>query len=105
MKSKKPRILALDLDNTLLRSDLSISYRTRTAIKQAEASGLIVVLASCRIPEAKERYVRFLDLHNRPGYLISKNGALITESNTGNIVHEVMLDEETILQICDLAVA
>ena len=97
------RILALDLDDTVLCSDFSISSRTREAIKQAEGAGVTVVLTSGRIPEAMDRYVRLLELHNRPGYLISNNGALITESHTGNIVYESLLDQETITAICDLA--
>ena len=99
----KPRLLALDLDDTLLRSDLSISYRTRNAIKRTEAWGVTVVLASGRIPSAMEQYSKLLGLHKRKGYLICNNGALIQESNTGAIVHEVRIDPETALVICDLA--
>ena len=103
IKSEKPRLLALDLDDTLLRSDLSISGRTRSAIMQTEASGLTVALVSGRNPESIEPVTRMLDLHRRPGYIISNNGALITESNTDKIVHESLLSKETILAICDLA--
>ena len=101
--SKKVRILALDLDDTLLHSNQSISPRTRNAVRRAEEAGVTVVLTSGRIPEAMDRYVRFLDLHKRPAYLISNNGALITESHTGNIVHETLLDPKTIIAVCDLA--
>ncbi|MCL2007470.1 MAG: Cof-type HAD-IIB family hydrolase [Treponema sp.] len=100
---KPIRILAIDMDDTLLSSELSISPRTREAIKRTEQAGVIIVLASGRIPEAMDPYVRFLGLNTRPGYLISNNGALITESDTGNVVHESMLDHKTILTICDLA--
>ena len=103
MKFLRPRILALDLDETLLRKDLSITSNTRNTIKKTIESGVTVVLASSRIPETMERYSRFLNLHKRAGYIISNNGALITESNTGNIVHESLLDREIILKICDLA--
>ena len=106
MQSATPkalRILALDLDDTLLRSDLSISNRTRNAIKRTEQMGVIVVLASGRVPEAMEHASRLLGLNKRPGYLVSNNGALIQESHTGNIVHEAKLDKETVLAVCDLA--
>jgi Cof subfamily protein (haloacid dehalogenase superfamily) len=105
MKSKKMRILALDLDDTALHSDISISKPTRNTIKQAEKEGATVVLASSRIPEAIGRYVRLLGLDKQPGYIISKNGALITESNTGKIIHEARLDVKSALAICDLALA
>jgi len=96
-------MLALDLDDTLLRSDLSISYRTRSAIKRTEPAGVTVVLASGRIPQAMDHFSRLLGLHKRPGYLVSNNGALIQESNTGSIVYESRIEPQIALTICDLA--
>jgi Cof subfamily protein (haloacid dehalogenase superfamily) len=98
-------MIALDLDDTLLRSDLSISYRTRNAIKRAEAAGAVVVLASGRIPGAMERFARLLGMHKRAGYLICNNGTIIQESNTGKIVYEVKIPPETALIAFDLASA
>jgi len=97
------KILALDLDDTLLRSDLSISYRTRNAIRQTAQKGVTVVLASGRVYAAMDTFSRLLGLHERPGYLICNNGALVLETHTGNIVYEAKLDKETILAVCDLA--
>ena len=97
------RLLALDLDDTLLRSDLTISYRTRNAIKRAESAGVTVVLASGRIPAAMEQFARLLGMHRRPGYLICNNGTMIQESHTGNIIHEVRLEAGTALIAFDLA--
>ena len=100
---KPSRLLALDLDNTLLRSELSASHRTRSAIKGAEETGLKVVLVSERLPESMEHVSLLLGLHKTPGYLICNNGALILESHTENIVHEERLPAKTALAICDLA--
>jgi Cof subfamily protein (haloacid dehalogenase superfamily) len=96
-------MLALDLDDTLLRSDLTISYRTRNVIKRAEAAGITVVLASGRVPAAMEHFSRLLGMHKRPGYLICNNGAMIQESHTGNLVHEARIDAGTALIAYDLA--
>jgi Cof subfamily protein (haloacid dehalogenase superfamily) len=97
------KILALDLDDTLLRSDLSISHRTINAIRQTAQLGVTVVLASGRIYAAMNNFSRLLGLHERPGYLICNNGALILETHSGNIVYEAKLDKEIILTVCDLA--
>ena len=97
------RLLALDLDDTLLRSDLSISYRTRNAIKRAEAAGVTVVLASGRIPAAMAQFARLLGMHKRPGYLICNNGTIIQESHTGTIINEVRIDPGIALTAFDLA--
>jgi Cof subfamily protein (haloacid dehalogenase superfamily) len=99
------RMLAIDLDDTLLRSDLSISFRTRNTIKKAEAAGVVVVLASGRIPAAMERYARLLGLHKRPGYLICNNGTIIQESHTGNIIADIQLPTAAALTAYDLAAA
>jgi Cof subfamily protein (haloacid dehalogenase superfamily) len=97
------RLLALDLDDTLLRSDLSISYRTRNAIKKAESAGVTVALASGRVPAAMERFARLLGMDKRPGYLVSNNGTIIQESHTRKLVHEIRIPGETALSAYDLA--
>ena len=99
----KIRLLALDLDDTLLRSDLTISYRTRNAIKRTESAGVRVVLASSRVPSALEHFVNLLGMHKFQGYIISNNGALVQESNTGKIIHETKIPPEIALVVCDLA--
>ncbi|MDR0758857.1 MAG: Cof-type HAD-IIB family hydrolase [Treponema sp.] len=97
------RMIALDLDDTLLRSDLTISFRTRNAIKRAESAGIVVVLASGRIPAALEQFARLLGMHKRPGYLICNNGTMIQESHTGALAYEVKIPTETALIAYDLA--
>ncbi|MDR2095499.1 MAG: Cof-type HAD-IIB family hydrolase [Treponema sp.] len=96
-------MLALDLDDTLLRSDLTISYRTRNAIKRAEAGGIVLVLASSRVPAAIEQFSRLLGMHKRPGYLICNNGTIIRDSRMGTIVFEKKIDSEIALLAYDLA--
>ncbi|MDR1144370.1 MAG: Cof-type HAD-IIB family hydrolase [Spirochaetaceae bacterium] len=97
------RLLALDLDDTLLRSDLSISYRTRNAIRKAEARGVTVVLASSRAPAALERFSALLGLNKKSGYLIANNGTIIQESHTGAFISDVRISPEAALLIFDMA--
>ncbi|HCM26424.1 MAG: hydrolase [Treponema sp. GWB1_62_6] len=99
------RMLALDLDDTLLRGDLTISYRTRGMLKKAEAAGVTVVLASGRAPRAMERYARELDMHKRPGFLVCNNGTTILSSETGKILRETMLPTDAALTVFDLVTA
>jgi len=96
------RLLAVDLDDTLLRSDLTISYRTRNAIKKAEDAGVKVVLASGRVPAAMEPFARMLGMHRRLGYLVCNNGTIIQETLAGNIVYEVRLGSKAALAAFDL---
>jgi Cof subfamily protein (haloacid dehalogenase superfamily) len=95
-------MLALDLDDTLLRSDLTVSFRTRNAIKRAESAGIVVVLASGRIPAAMEQFSRLLGVNKRPGYVICNNGTMVLESNTGEILYEAQIPPEAALIVYDL---
>lgn len=93
MSMNKIALIALDLDDTLLRSDLSISEANRLALQAAENDGIELVLASGRSYAAMESYVRFLGL-GRPGnFLICSNGAEILEAESGIIVERLMLSE------------
>jgi Cof subfamily protein (haloacid dehalogenase superfamily) len=68
------RLLATDLDGTLLRSDGTISPRTRAALQAAEAAGLLVVFVTGRPP-------RWLDaIAEDAGHLgvaVGANGAVV----------------------------
>jgi Cof subfamily protein (haloacid dehalogenase superfamily) len=52
-----------------------------------------------------ERFSRFLGMNKRSSYLICKNGTVILESRTGNVIYEIMLDTGPALTTCDLAEA
>jgi Cof subfamily protein (haloacid dehalogenase superfamily) len=99
----KFRLVALDLDDTLLRSDLSISFRTRNAIRRAMQEGVSIALASGRVPQALDSFAKILGLHKKDGYLICSNGTIITESHTGKIVYETWVPVNAALAAFDLA--
>jgi hydroxymethylpyrimidine pyrophosphatase-like HAD family hydrolase len=48
----RPRLAAIDLDGTLLRSDRTISERSRIAIAAATAAGIEVVVVTARSPRS-----------------------------------------------------
>ena len=97
------RLLALDMDDTLLRSDLSISYRTRNAVRKAGDKGVMVVLASTRAPAVLEYFSGILELNKKPGYLIANNGTIIQESHTGDVIFELRLSSAAALLVFDMA--
>jgi Cof subfamily protein (haloacid dehalogenase superfamily) len=99
------KMLALDLDDTLLRSDLSVSFRTKNALKRVDAAGIAVALVSARVPAAMGRFSRLLGLHRRRGFLICNNGTIIQESNTGKLLYQVHIDPQAGLFAYDLAAA
>ncbi|HWR12837.1 MAG TPA: Cof-type HAD-IIB family hydrolase [Rectinemataceae bacterium] len=87
------KLIALDLDDTLLKSDLSISETNRLAVQEAEKEGIELVLASGRSYFAMRKYIDFLGL-GRPGnFLICSNGAEILEAESGKTKDMLMLPE------------
>ncbi|MDR2658483.1 MAG: Cof-type HAD-IIB family hydrolase [Spirochaetaceae bacterium] len=97
------RLIALDLDDTLLRTDLSISFRTRKAIKRCIAAGIKVVLASGRTYKSMSHYAKLLSLQKDNSCLICGNGALIQETGTGRIIDQVILPPKPALAAFDMA--
>jgi hypothetical protein len=77
------RLLATDLDGTLLRSDLSVSPLTRRAIAEATAAGIRVVFVTGRPP----RWMRAVASETgHAGTAICANGAVLLDL-TGERVH------------------
>ena len=71
------RLLALDIDGTVLRSDKSVSPRTRAALDAARAAGThLVLVTGRRYPAAR----RVADLIGGRLDLVLHNGALIFEN-------------------------
>ncbi|MDR1389912.1 MAG: Cof-type HAD-IIB family hydrolase [Treponema sp.] len=97
------RLLALDMDDTLLRSDSSVSFRTRSALRKTMAAGVIVVLVSSRTPAAMDQFSRILGFTKKRGYLVANNGGLIQESDTGVIIRDIKIPPEAALLVFDMA--
>lgn len=97
------RLIALDMDGTLLTPDHQISPAVREAIRKARAQGIIVVLASGRPYIGIKKYVAELGL-NIPGqYCISYNGGLVQRAEDGSCVAEVTLGHSDYLKFEQLA--
>ena len=71
---RRPRVVATDLDGTLLRSDGSLSDRTRRAIERAEASGVPTLFVTARPPRWLDELADAVGGH---GIAICGNGAFV----------------------------
>ncbi len=92
------RAIATDLDGTLLRSDQTVSGRTRAAIAAAEESGLLVVIATGRPPRWIAPIVEQL---GERGLVVCANGATVYDPAEHRIVHRNDLSPEVALSIVD----
>jgi hydroxymethylpyrimidine pyrophosphatase-like HAD family hydrolase len=70
-----PRLIAIDMDGTLLGEDGRVSPRNLAALRAAEAAGIEIVIATGRRHCYALRVLRSLGLHHATG-LVSSNGAV-----------------------------
>lgn len=82
------RLIASDLDGTLLRNDLSVSPRSRRALGAARAAGLHVVPVTARQPVGVRRIAESAGFD---GWALCSNGALGIHLTTGEILFESAL--------------
>jgi Cof subfamily protein (haloacid dehalogenase superfamily) len=76
------RLLAIDLDGTLVNDRLEMDPRDVAAVKAAAAAGVTVVLATGRMFKSSLRYAQPLGL---TGPIINYQGAVVREIATGEI--------------------
>lgn len=57
LDASRIQYIALDLDGTLLRTDKSISDRTRLAVERAESQGYVPIVATARPPRTAETFL------------------------------------------------
>lgn len=82
------KLIAVDMDGTVLKEDKTISEETIKAVKRAKEKGIKVVLATGRPIKGIERYLEELDLISEEDYAISYNGALVQNTKTKEIIGE-----------------
>lgn len=92
------RLVATDLDGTLVHSDGSLTARTRAALLRAEAEGVAVVFVTGRPLRWAEDVFEHVGGH---GFAIVGNGALIWDV-AGAAVHlQRAIDEATALDVIE----
>lgn len=69
------KLVALDMDGTLLQSDQTIEPRTKALLQEMQENGVRVVLISGRPMPGMIRYGRELNMDHAHGVLIGNNGA------------------------------
>lgn len=96
---KHIKMIAIDLDGTLLRSDCSISEKTRCVVEEAGKSGIMIVPTTGR-SYRNARYV--LKDFREIGYFINANGSVISNGRTGEMLYLHAMDGETVKRIYEL---
>ena len=92
------RAIATDLDGTLLRSDRTVSDRTREVIRAARDQGLLFVMVTGRPPRWIPPVIEQVGDH---GMVICANGATLYDPSRGEIVARNDLAGDVALSIVD----
>ncbi|MFV8332189.1 Cof-type HAD-IIB family hydrolase [Flavobacterium sp. GSP14] len=95
----KYKMLVLDLDDTLLTDDHTISAENAAMLFKAQELGVYVILASGRPTPAMIAYAKELQLDN--SYMISYNGAVITDLKEDKVIFEQTLTQKQIHELYD----
>lgn len=92
------KLLALDLDGTLLNGKKEITPRTWAALERARSQGVLVVPVTGRPAQGLPQVVTTM-----PGlrYVVSSNGATIRDIVTGETLLEKHLSADTCLLVLD----
>lgn len=93
------RMIAIDLDGTLLNSYGEISEENRKAIDRAKENGIEIVLTSGRIASSVEQIAKDVGADH---YLISGNGALAFNMQKDEKVYDNYISKKKILDIIDV---
>ncbi len=87
------RLVAFDLDNTLIDHRLSLSPRVKAAVARAMAQGVIVTIATGRGPSPTDQFAAALGL---TAPLICFQGGIVYDYQARLILHETRLDPDVI---------
>jgi Cof subfamily protein (haloacid dehalogenase superfamily) len=92
------KIIALDLDDTLLNRNLKITPRTVAALRKAAGNGIFIVLCSGRTENAILPFIRVLDIAGMQTgrYLIAVNGASVFDLHTRLPIYTRRLSSEVL---------
>ena len=93
---KDIRIIALDLDGTLLNSNKELTERNYRALEAAAARGLEIVPTTGRFYDAMPQVIRDLPFVN---YAITINGAQVAHVRTGDVLYRAEIPWQQAVEI------
>ncbi len=95
-----PRLVALDLDDSLLNNELLISDRTVAAVQKAAEQNIYVVICSGRSPSAILPFVRRLDLAGteQGRYAVASNGSVVVDLHKREEIYSAKVDGDVLAQ-------
>lgn len=85
------KLIAIDMDGTLLKKDKTVSERTKNTIKAAKEKGVQVVIATGRPIDGVTRYLEELDMYDENDYVLTYNGGLVLKTKSREVISKIAL--------------
>lgn len=93
------KLVAIDLDGTLLNNNGEISEENFNEIKKALEKGIYIVLSSGRVSSSVKGFSDVLGIDD---YLISSNGALVYDIKNNENICERFISKKKVLEIINI---
>ena len=98
MPDCKYKLIALDLDGTLLDSNKNLSERNYRALERAAEAGVEVVPTTGRLVDAMPKVIHELPFVR---YVISVNGAQVVDLQTGETLYRAEIPYRRVLEVME----
>ena len=93
------KLIAIDLDGTMLNSYGIVTENTKQAIKQAQEKGTDVIIASGRPIDSIKTIAKEIGSEK---YFIAGNGALVYDIQNQEVIYEKYMSKKKVLEIIKL---
>lgn len=97
------KMIAIDIDGTLLNDQHELTQEVRETIYEAKAKGVKIVLCTGRPLGGVQNYLKELNLTQEGDYVITCNGAIIQNTYNDQIVSKCFLAYEDLTHLYDLS--
>lgn len=97
------KLIALDMDGTLLKDDKSISNENFNAIQKARENNIKVVLATGRPIKGIEKFLKELNLLSEDEYAVTFNGAVVKTTKGDHIMAKTLMTYEDLAYLYKLS--
>lgn len=92
------KVIVCDLDGTLLDDQKRISEYDRHMLIEAKKAGIKICFASGRFDQMMSIYI---DEIGGCDYVLSSNGAVLYNSNSNKVIHNVVMDEQDVFKMLE----
>lgn len=88
------KLIALDIDGTLLNSEKKVTQEVFDAIQSAKQKGVKVVLSTGRPLPGVQSLLKELKLNDEENYVVTFNGGLVQEITSQDVISNIEMSHE-----------